>query len=67
MSFGQRHVDVFKDGLAGYPLHAVGGLDEVVAGTAGLFATQSVGEGERFGKLTGAHQEAGAVDSPLAF
>jgi len=28
---------------------------------------QSVGEGERFGKLTGAHQEAGAVDSPLAF
>jgi hypothetical protein len=67
MSFDQRHVDVFEDGLGGYPLYAVGGLDKVVAGAAGLFATQSVGEDECFGELTGAYQETGAVDSPMAF
>jgi len=63
----ERHVDVFKENLSGDPSHAVRGLDEVIAGAAGLFAAESVGEDERFGELTRAHQETGAVDGPFAF
>jgi len=63
----ERDVDVFEEGLGGDPAYAVRGLDEVVAGLAGLFAAESVGKDERFGKLTSAHQETGAVDDPLAF
>jgi hypothetical protein len=53
--------------LPGDPSYAVRGLDEVIAGAAGLFAAESIGKDERFGELTSAHQEAGAVDSPLTF
>jgi hypothetical protein len=63
----ERDVDVFEEGLGGDPAYAVRGLDEVVAGPAGLFAAESVGKNERFGKLTSAHQKTGAVDGPLAF
>jgi len=63
----ERHVDVFEEDLAGDPSHAVRGLDEVIAGTAGLFATESVGKDEWFGELTSVHQEAGAVNGPLIF
>ncbi len=64
---GDRHVDVFEDGLGGDASYAVRGLDDVISGTAGLFATESVGKDEWFGELTGAHQKTGAVDGPLAF
>ena len=67
MGLRQGHVDVFEYGLGGDSPYAVGGLDEVVAGTAGLFAAECVGKDERFGELTGAHQETGTVDSPMAF
>lgn len=63
----ERHVDVFEEGLSGDPSYAGRGLDEVIAGLAGLFAAESVGKNEGFGKLTSAHQKTGAVDSPLAF
>jgi hypothetical protein len=63
----ERDVDVFEEGLGGDPAYAVRGLDEVVAGLAGLFAAESVGKDERFGELTSAHQKTGAVDGPLAF
>ena len=63
----ERHVDVFEENLPGDPSYAVRGLDEVIAGAAGLFAAESIGKDERFGELTSAHQEAGAVDSPLTF
>jgi hypothetical protein len=63
----ERHVDVFEEGLSGDPSYSGRGLDEVIAGLAGLFAAESVGKNERFGKLTSAHQETGAVDGPLAF
>ena len=61
----QRHVDVFEDGLGGDSSYAVGGFDEVVSGTAGLFAAESVGKDERFGELTSSHQETGTVDLSL--
>jgi hypothetical protein len=63
----ERHVDIFEDGLGGDPSYAVRGLDEVVAGPAGLFAAKSVGKDEGFGELTSAHQETGAVDGPFTF
>jgi len=63
----ERHVDVFEQGLSGDPSYSGRGLDEVIAGLAGLFAAESVGKNERFGKLTSAHQKTGAVDGPLAF
>ncbi len=63
----EGHVNVFKDGLGGNAGYAVGGLDDVVAGAAGLFAAESIDKNEWFGELTGAHKETGAVDGPLAF
>jgi len=63
----QGHVDVFKEYSVRDPSHAVGRLDEVVAGAAGLFAAERVGKDERFRKLTSAHQKSGAVNGPLAF
>ncbi len=67
MVLRQRHVDIFEEGLGGDALYAAGGLDEVVAGTAGLFTAESVGKNEWFSELTGAHQKTGAVDDPLVF
>src|SRR5208282_1688283 len=67
LDISDRHVDVFDDGLGGDSFYAVGGFDEVVSGTARLFAAESVGEDERFGELTSANQKTGAVDGPLAF
>ena len=63
----ERHVDVFEEGLSGDPSYSGRGLDEVIAGLAGLFAAESVGKNEGFGKLTSAHQKTGAVDGPLMF
>ncbi len=63
----QRHVDVFEEGLGGDAHYAAAGLDEIVAGTARLFAAECVGKNEWFGELTGAHQKTGAVEDPLAF
>jgi len=67
MSGCERHIDVFEEGLAGDAYYAFRGLDEVVAGAAGLFAAERVGKDEWFGELTSAHQETGAIDGPLAF
>ena len=59
-----RHINVFEK-LAGMnPAHTFAGLDEVVAGVAGLFAAEGVGKDERFGKLTGVHEETRAVNGP---
>ena len=63
----ERHVDVFEEGLRGDPFYSGRGLDEVIAGLAGLFAAESVGKNEGFDKLTSTHQETGAVDGPLMF
>ena len=63
----QRQVDVFEEGLSCDPSYAGRGLDEIIAGLAGLFAAESVGKYERFGKLTSTHQKTSAVDGPLAF
>src|SRR5258708_26998597 len=63
----QRQVDVFEEGLRGDPSYAGRGLDEVIAGLAGLFAAESVGKNERFGKLTNPHQKTSTVDGPFAF
>jgi hypothetical protein len=63
----QRHIDVFEQVARMNAADAFGGLDEVVAGLAGLFTTEDVGEDERLGELTGSHEEARAVDGPWAF
>jgi len=63
----ERHVDVFEEGLSGDSFYSGRGLDEVIAGLAGLFAAESVGKNEGFDKLTSAHQKTSAVDGPLAF
>lgn len=67
MGVCERHVDVFEDGSSGDASYAVRGLDEVVAGTAGLFPAESVGKNEWLSELTSAHQETGAIDGPLDF
>ena len=63
----ERYVDVFKKGLGGDAEDAVGDFDEVVTRLAGVFAAKRVGKHERFGELTGAHEEAGAIDVPRIF
>ena len=65
--FGQGHVDVFEKSLGGDALYAFGGFDEVVAGATGLFAAENIRKDERFGELTSAHEETGAIDGPLRF
>jgi len=67
MSFCQRNINVFEEGFGDDGSDAAGGLGEVVAGAAGLLATESVGENQRFSELTSTHQETGAVNGPLAF
>jgi len=67
MSGCERHVDVFEEGFGGDSSYASGGLDQVVAGEAGLFPAHSVSEDQWFGELLSAHQETGTVDGPLAF
>jgi hypothetical protein len=42
----ERHVDVFEENLPGDTSYAVSGLDEVIAGAAGLFAAKSIGKDE---------------------
>jgi hypothetical protein len=63
----ERHVNVFKEGLAVDAANAVGGLDEIIAGAAGLFAAERVGKNEALGELTRAHQKPGSIDGPLTF
>jgi len=63
----ERNVDIFEKGLRGDASHPVRGLDNVVTGAAGLFATKSVGKDQGFGELTRAHQETGTVNDPLTF
>src|SRR5258708_32938445 len=63
----QRQGDVFQEGLRGDPSYAGRGLDEVIAGLAGLFAAESVGKNEWVGKLTSTQQKTRAVYGPLAF
>jgi hypothetical protein len=63
----QRHIDIFEQLARMNAADAFGGLDEVVAGLAGLFASEDVGKDERRGELTGSHNEARAVDGPCAF
>ena len=66
MCLCQGGIDVLEEDLGGDPCYALGGFDEVVAGAAGLFAAESVGKNEGFGELPSAHQEAGAINGPLA-
>jgi hypothetical protein len=63
----QRHVDVFEDDARRDVTDPAGRLDEVIAGPAGVITAERVGKSQRFGKLTSAHQKAGAIDSPMTF
>jgi hypothetical protein len=67
MVWRQWDIDVFEKRSGGDASQAVRGLDDVVAGSAGLLAAESVGKDERFGKLTSPHQETCAVNGPLSF
>jgi hypothetical protein len=60
-------VDIFKDSAWSDAAKTQGRLDEIIAGHAGMFAAQWVSKEERFGQLTGAHQETRAVYGPWAF
>jgi len=60
----QRDVDVFKNGTWSDAEKPRRRLDEVVAREAGVFAAESVGEGERFNELTSVHEKTRAVDGP---
>jgi hypothetical protein len=60
----ERDVDVFEDGAWSDAAKTQRRLDEIIARNAGVFASERVGEKERFGELTGAHKETSAVDGP---
>jgi hypothetical protein len=57
-------VDVFEDGAWSDAAKTQTRLDEIIARDTGVFAAERVGEKERFGELTGAHEETSAVDGP---
>ena len=64
---GEGHIDVFEDGAWSDAAKTRRRLHQVVAREAGVLAAQSVDEVERFGELTGAHEETRAVDGPWIF
>ena len=63
----EGYVDIFEDGAWSDAAKTGRRLDKVIAREAGVFAAESVGEQERFGKLTGVHEETRAVDGPCTF
>ena len=58
------HVDIFKNQPGRDASGAVGGLDQIVAGLAAMFAAECVDEEERLCKLPGFDQEASAINFP---
>lgn len=60
----EGNVDVFEDGAWSDAAKTQRRLDEIVTWDAGVFAAERVGEEERFGELTGAHEETRAVYGP---
>ena len=64
---GERHVYILEDIACGDAKTTLGGLDEIVSSFARVFASESIDEHHRFRKLTSAHQETSAVDSPFLF
>jgi hypothetical protein len=63
----ERYVDVFEEMARSDTAQAIGRLDQVVAGLAGMFAAQDVGEDERSCESTGVHKEASAVGGPWSW
>src|SRR6266849_861980 len=63
----QWHIDVLEKGARTNTAKPFRRFDEVVAGLSGMFAPESVGKDERFGELTGSHNEARAVNGPGTF
>lgn len=60
------HIGVFKKRLGRDAANSVRGFHQVVAGAANVFVAEGIGKRDRFGELTGAHQEARAVHIPIA-
>jgi hypothetical protein len=58
------HVNVFKNQPRRDAARTVGGLDQIVAGLAAMFATERVDKEERLGELSSFDQETGAIDFP---
>ena len=58
------HVNVFEYCSGSDATAAVRGLDQVVAGSATMFASQSIHENTRLGNLLGFDEKARAIDFP---
>ena len=65
--FGRTHrdVDVLEDLLGCNATGAVGGLDEIIADVALVFATERVDEEQGFGQLPSPDQKTGAINLPF--
>ena len=61
----EGHIDVLENLARGDAARAVGGEHQIVAGTAGMLASEAVDESERLVKLSGANQKASAVRCPF--
>src|ERR1700739_4797190 len=62
---GHRYVDVLEDVVRCDAEAALERLDEIIAGVAGMFAAECVGESQGFFQLTSAHEKTRAVDGPF--
>ena len=63
----ERDINVFKEVARSDAAQAVGRLDQVVSGLAGMFTAQHVGEDEWLSQLTSVHEETSAVGGPRSF
>lgn len=63
----QGYVYVFKEFSGSDAEETIEDLDQVIACLAGLLAAEGVGENQRVGKLTSAHDETRAIDGPITF
>ncbi len=65
LRFDHGHVDVFENLPGRDAAGSVGRQNQVVAGLAGVFATEAIDKREGLIQLTGANQEASAIGCPF--
>src|SRR5882724_2419809 len=63
----QWHIDVLEQSARTNAAEPFRGLDNIIAGVAGMFAAEGVGKNERLGQLTGSNNKARAVNGPRTF
>jgi hypothetical protein len=58
------HINIFEERARRDAAHATGRFDKVVTDLAEVLMSEWIGENERSGELTSAHEKASSIDGP---